>query len=132
MDTSEEYIKMCEKAEEIQKEWKPHWGDFSSEKEDNTYVFVLTTVKNIVQDQQDYIWLPRQDQLQEMIIASPFDCDLWDRFTDFIFTPYNDDDPNKNEACELFQSGEQLWLAFVMEEKYNKVWDGTNWIEIGK
>ena len=27
------------------------------------------------------------------------------------------------------KSMEQLWLAFVMKEKYEKTWDGTNWIE---
>ena len=28
MDTSETYIKMCEKAEEIRKGWKPDEGDY--------------------------------------------------------------------------------------------------------
>jgi len=26
-------------------------------------------------------------------------------------------------------SMEQLWLAFVMKEKYNKIWNGENWIK---
>lgn len=24
---------------------------------------------------------------------------------------------------------EQLWLAFVLKKKYNKVWDGKEWVE---
>ena len=24
---------------------------------------------------------------------------------------------------------EQLWLAFIMKEKYNKVWNGEDWIK---
>ena len=27
-------------------------------------------------------------------------------------------------------SMEQLWLAFVMKENYNKVWSGNDWIKI--
>ncbi len=30
--------------------------------------------------------------------------------------------------AKSFTSMEQLWLAFVMKEKYNKVWDGEEWI----
>ena len=30
---------------------------------------------------------------------------------------------------EQFLSMEQLWLAFVMKEKYGKVWDGETWRE---
>jgi hypothetical protein len=30
-----------------------------------------------------------------------------------------------------FTSWEQLWLAFVMKEKSNKIWDGKQWIEGG-
>lgn len=29
-----------------------------------------------------------------------------------------------------FISMEQLWLAFVMKEKYNKVWLDNNWVEV--
>ena len=29
-------------------------------------------------------------------------------------------------------SMEQLWLAFVMKEKYNKVWNGENWVDTTK
>jgi hypothetical protein len=27
-------------------------------------------------------------------------------------------------------SPEQLWLAFVMKEKYNKVWNGEDWVKV--
>ena len=27
----------------------------------------------------------------------------------------------------LTSSMEQLWLAFVMSEKYNKIWNGKEW-----
>lgn len=36
---------------------------------------------------------------------------------------------NLNILLEQFTSMEQLWLAFVMKEKYNKTWDGNEWKE---
>jgi len=37
-----------------------------------------------------------------------------------------------NFYSEQFTSMEQLWLAFVMKEKYGKVWDRKDWIEYAK
>ena len=35
-------------------------------------------------------------------------------------------------AKELYPSAsmEQLWLAFVMKEKYNKTWNGESWVNV--
>jgi len=104
MDTTKKYIEMCEKAGEIQKNWKPKEGDFYC------YIDVMCghpvyTVKYshlndvhktdamkghkcplcrydydtfqeilaVGREQYDgltgwFVWLPRQDQLQEMIL----------------------------------------------------------------
>jgi hypothetical protein len=98
MDTSETYVNMCEKAVEIQ-ELSP-----SSE------------MKNWWSPKDPGIWLPRQDQLQEMVgekIENNYS--ITKRFLRFI--------PGNPES-----SMEQLWLAFVMKEKFNKTWDGENWV----
>ena len=61
--------------------------------------------------------LERQDQLQEMVgLELPL---LESRFHGWL----------KNEAIhrKYLDSMEQLWLAFVMKEKYGKVWDGKSW-----
>jgi hypothetical protein len=34
---------------------------------------------------------------------------------------------NNREYFNEFSSMEQLWLAFVMREKYGKKWDGKEW-----
>jgi hypothetical protein len=65
------------------------------------------------------IWLPRQDQLQEML-----DSDLPFILVDFYYFA-RDDVP---AISVEFTTMEQLWLAFVMKEKYNKVWSGTEWV----
>lgn len=43
---------------------------------------------------------------------------------------YKDNQPGA-EYYRRFTSMEQLWLAFVMGAKYNKIWSGRNNKEIG-
>lgn len=68
------------------------------------------------------IWLPRQDESQDMIVKV-VDYEtaaiLESKFHKFLVWLDEWD----------FISMEQLWLAFVMKEKYNKVWDGKEWIK---
>jgi len=65
---------------------------------------------------EDCIWLPRQDQLQEMVEGTIYEKlgKLYREIVAMDFYP-----------CD---SAEQLWLAFVMREKYGKVWDGEKWV----
>ena len=64
MDTSEQYIKMCEKAKEIQKLKPNRWGDCISAHIDKEWF--ATTSLHLDRD----IWLPRQDQLQEIYLEN--------------------------------------------------------------
>jgi len=64
------------------------------------------------------VWLPRQDQLQEMIKSISAFGRL-KRFYRFVYF-----EENRRHEWSM----EQLWLAFVMKEKYEKVWDGTEWV----
>ena len=158
MDTSETYIKMCEKTEEIQGLWRPSMGDCIMVKErvewdgynlcaDANEVTIVLGIDErnysgnpIVGDVDDIafypecswkgfddtpkenlIWLPRQDQLQEMLA--------------FENVPINSVAGVGYLLCLLqypiglkCTSMEQLWLAFVMKEKYNKIWNGEDWI----
>ena len=62
------------------------------------------------------IWLPRQDQLQEMVWEGSNIRSMVLEFADFV------------EASDYRrESMEQLWLAFVMKEKFNKVWVNDKW-----
>ncbi len=116
MDTSESYIKMCEKAGEIQ-QLKP----------DGSQGEFVHCDGEAYQEMDDrpltpYIWLPRQDQLQEMVggyhtIGGK--QDEWTRNMRKEDFPY----------WQSFESYEQLWLAFVMHEK-GKVWstEKEDWV----
>lgn len=107
MDTSKEYIKMCEKAVEIQ-ELRPTVlkGDLS----------VKDFFKQHNNGFDKSIWLPRQDQLQEMAGCS------WDEFYHGVIIGWSD--------CEEKQdSMEKACLLSLMFEKFDKVWNGTDWEE---
>ena len=73
------------------------------------------------------IWLPRQDQLQEMIEWKPiFDGPPIPMV--IAHGLYNFAQIRMRQYCKQFSTMEQLWLAFVMQEKYQKVWSGEDWI----
>jgi hypothetical protein len=128
VDISKTYTKMCDKSTEIQI-LKPHYleGEFVSNREDFEVQQAGDWLPN---SDEQYIWLPRQDQLQEMIRQS-FETELereclnvWYNVNQRFFSFWRDSPTLE----QLHGTMEQLWLAFVMKEKYNKVWNGKDWI----
>ena len=114
MDVSSNYIKMCEKAVEIQEPWVisgRNIGDFYYNL--HTHHRDIWKAHNKLASDFD-IWLPRQDQLQEIYCAEYAFGLRW--FYEFAIV---------NQI--KFNSMEQIWLAFAMQEKYGKVWDGKDW-----
>ena len=125
MDTSKEFILMCEKAVEIQEGWIPSYHDV---------IFNGTVGHYKMSRKSSSVFLPRQDQLQDMV-----DTELADKIQSFYFFCLNVSrfDERYMELISLDgdarrlnnKSMEQLWLAFVMSEKYNKTWNGSEWKE---
>lgn len=135
MDCSPEYIKMCN-CEEIQKNHQFKKYDLFVREEEyyRTEPFVFPYDNELLTYKS--IWLPRQDQLQEMLLEQRYGKDrplnnviaLLDDFQDWIL--------NKCDGLDwsykhIKLSLEQLWLAFVMKERFGKVWSGTDWIKEG-
>ena len=128
MDLSEQYIEMCRKATEIQGLWKPSVGDFTKDvKPVNVYILGYDDLNNIA----GLIWLPRQDQLQEIWLKynerkqfneTDFDI-LMQKY--FLLTEYAED--SEYLRAGWVDSLEKLWLLIVMKEKFNKLWDGSDW-----
>jgi len=81
------------------------------------------------------IWLPHQYQLQAMVLPDPNAKDAWgepfekDLKSDDVFWLFLDFSKSLQERKRSQQTGEQLWLRYVMKEKYNKVWSNDKWIE---
>ena len=119
---NETYIQMCEKAEEIQKLWEFSPGDF--------YIHYGNTppkVQTVDGDGDKYgdfgcaccegkrFWLPRQDQLQEIM-----GLDAWQWF-ELCY--------KQVQTYPLPCSAEFVCLEIVMENKFNKTWNGKEWID---
>lgn len=129
MDASEQYIKMCAKAVEIQQMQKsaPDFGmpDFEGccdhylacdidEERESRCEKCYGYPKNLC-------WLPRQDQLQEMVPGSIISVSA---------EILNMNSLNGREWSKRFEIHhlEKIWLAFVMHKKFGKLWDGEHWV----
>lgn len=113
MDVSSEYIKLCAKAEEIQK-LKPSGAD--------EHDYFYCKVHGFGCDLGNATWLPRQDQLQAMMFQ------YWN-FTERLIHEFSRWIDSTKIASYTNPSMEQLWLAYVMSEKYGKIWNGEGWIK---
>lgn len=161
MDTTPEYVKMCD-CPEIQGGWKPKVGDYVWRKytifgeeldrtlwpEDERQEVIILHFKSSVDgyyhavnadgdemvfaSEEDMakavnVFLPRQDQLQEMVGGEWWRTLEW--FNSFVYCCVSDATFYGTRG-PLFKVGsvEQLWLAFVMHEKFGKVWNGEAWL----
>ena len=107
MDTSEEYVKMCDSSE-IQEHTRANPGD------------VHLCRNGDESGASGFVWLPRQDQIQDML--QPIELhellDMCGNGSGIMWEALH----------EYADSFEQLWLAFYMHEKHKKVWDGKKWV----
>jgi len=136
---TDNFIRMCEQAEEIQDQWrqpfKSYIGDLYWQGEE--YLMIpeacICVTEIMFQPKDEHIWLPTQEQLQEMlflkssifdgysnVISMVYQFHLWlnEKFYGYyMHKPY----PKGNILNEL-------WLSFVMKEKYNKIWTSEKWV----
>lgn len=143
MDTSKTYIKMCNHPK-IQEQWKPNewdrvidYHDFYSPKGRSKKGYLWAILPKRIADSGIYgpyldenkkieddryhkmlLWLPYQDQIQEMLGIKGL-CQNWIFFlrfyidTNWVITNYG----------LKFKTQEQIWLAFLMWEKFGKIWN---------
>ena len=79
-------------------------------------------------DAMETVWLPRQDQLQGMVERSLSVKSNGNHMAvQFAYFISDHIENHIHFGNVLLQSMEQLWLAFVMHEKYGKKWDGEDW-----
>ena len=118
---TEVFIKMCEKNKNLQKKWEPKQFDYYYSK-DKKHVFILSEssfINTIEKYLEKFTWLPTQEQLQEMVKKRH----IYYLIKDFqIFQV-------KHTVGLHIGNMNELWLAFVMYEEYNKIWTGKEWIK---
>jgi len=149
------YIKMCD-CPEIQEQWKLKKGDrfsfvgkihiladyeidaLNGRKTDtDCYNEVVKSMGGHFVDhwnecRDGFTWLPRQDQIQEMLPLYDHPSTLAVFFGVFCANKemYEGVYAKKGYGfVDKFISMEQLWLAFYMYEKHKKTWDGKKWVE---
>jgi len=115
MDKTETYVKMAD-CEEVQGQHK-----FDEELKD----FITFRVFPI-KGEKDYkrarkVWLPRQDQIQEMMLGIG---SIHQFFVKFFYW-YS----SETRMMSHLITAEQLWLAFYMLDKHGKIWDGEKWLK---
>ena len=125
MDLSKEYIKMCD-CSEIQghKIEEGDYGFYNNEASLITYQAdydQLAMCHQLLSGSDKVIWLPRQDQLQEML-EEGFDIIFGD------FYRFASAEEEEHDEALKYKSYEQLWLVFVMWEKHRMSWTGSEWV----
>ncbi|WP_300668072.1 hypothetical protein [Desulfoluna sp.] len=144
MDKSNRYIDMCKGAREIQAIWNHKTGDIFATEEREVLFWVpgkygapeikngfgITRTHNVVTLAR-YTWLPRYSQLIETAqdTAESSFRDVTFHFYTWLDTPYGSEE--RQRPKELFTTNEQVWLAYIMERRHAKVWNETEWVEIG-
>lgn len=148
MDTTNRYAVMCLQAGEIQAMWQPQQCDFFIDRADcEENIGFCTPAAGMIQVVNFYydesagerfeeerrevkdqsIWLPRQDQLQVFIEPDREKVhNVLPRVLEALYFDYSAH--ATVSAPSLFYSMEQLWLAFVMRERFGKVWNEETWI----
>lgn len=135
MDISEKYIRMCCLAKEIQHKWSYENGDYIYDTIDgDAGVWYWHNTK----DFSDYIWIPRQDQLQEICIEffmrnmdmseNEAFIHLLGSYSSWIKEVHNIIWNTGGEYKEV-DSFEELILVYTMNMLYGKKWDGENWVK---
>jgi len=136
---TKDYIKMCKEAKEVQELWIPGLGDICINKLDDKEVMVIASRGKIADKEYKFVYLgigsreqpgywhkkdklvllPTQGQLQEMIVDPILNIAEFSKWA-----------LKAIEGAEYymqFDSWNELWLAFVMYEEYNKIWTGNDW-----
>jgi len=119
MDQTEKYIRMCINAIEIQTMRDGWSSDYLGE------IWILPSGTPILTQRRICVgkrstWVPRADQLREMINFSYRDEKQVDELRLFIL------------GYKELDTMEKVWLAFVMHKKYHKYWDDKEeeWVTV--
>ena len=153
MDDTKVYIKQCSMCVDIQKLYDPSkpsflWDHSLKESYDRSrYTYKEYRILDIVPladmplglhiftsyDGYEWscIWLPRQDELQQMVKQESDKNYDWQvqlsQLDSFVTERSVHGESFSDYSCQ-FETWEQLWLAFVMHERYGRRWNGERWV----
>ena len=117
MEISKGYITMCKAAVEVQDAAPFHMtkiGGVNIAQSDPNGNFFINL------NHSEYIWLPRQDQLQGLLednFSNRTPIALIQKFEKFTNGLINED--------KVKYDMNQLWLCYLMFDRYRKAWDSS-------
>ncbi len=133
MDTSKEYIKMCDDARKylgypLRCMGMPYLNKNIGEEIDRGYIGILIECGHQRDECTSWERVPlyTQDQLQEMTEYA--NADTYSGLPIMFHLVWEDLKHRKLGKINR-DSGEQIWLAFIMRGKHNKTWDGNKWVD---
>lgn len=134
---TKDYINQCEKAKEIQEACKYEGGEIFLNVAGEIEIMPFNLIEKMKKWYKYYyhVWLPTQEQLQEIILPvlkkkynKAWDLNKMARTANWVFRIFN---CFLNEHSRIYSNDmTELWLAFVMKKKYNKVWNEKKWTPI--
>lgn len=121
MDSSNDYIEMCREAKELQegRSDNPYGflnGDFFVRGVGYDLQLVYWDRSWIGTDSVNLVWLPRQDQLVNLIDKEKPLSQVFEDDYEIIYG-----------RCLEESSLEKTWLIILMLLKYQKMWNGKTW-----
>ncbi len=128
---------MCESAKDIQSFWSFNDGDYIFDPSDSEVMVWFGLPPEIY---LEVVWLPRQDQLQEICIEfyirnlgisrSEAFFHFLNWYTTCLKETYEQGfNIGKNGEYEEINSCEELMLKYIMELMYWKRWNGEKWVK---
>ena len=98
---------------------------------DTSETYYTMCVKAFPEDAENGTAFKTQDQLQEMIWDNDWvvqQMRLYNESNALSNPPYDDKEYQRRiKYWAQFKSWEQLWLAFIMSERYQKIWRNDEW-----
>ncbi len=132
---TDNFLKMCKQAEEIQKVWKPKVGDWQFWCNNKTLcanISIITSLQKKYSEATHRVWLPTLEQLFEMAHKvrdkeAYHKSKEYEIIADFIEWMLNSDIDKYKDFKLDFNDTKSCLLIYIMEEFYHKIWTGEKW-----
>ena len=137
---TDNFIKMCEKNEDLQREWKVKLGDYFYHKQKEKVLSIgLNAERDWIEKlkkkyEGNYIYLPTLGQLFEMALFlrnkdAHIKAKEYEIMADFIEWMLNADIDRYKGFNLDFDDTKSCVLIYLMESFYHKVWTGSKWVK---
>ena len=138
------FIKMCEKADDLQRLKNEDKQRYKRENYEDTYYVVpydeiiyrgMGIPEPTLGQCKKSWWVPNQRQMQDMIAE---DVEKYVDNTEkmkteekrkFVFVIMIDVIYNWAKCHKEFYTFDQIWLSYLMKYKYNKIWVDEEWVK---